>query len=810
MNITLRILISAMMLGMASTASRAHADNTADTFRTQVLPVLQARCIKCHGPERQESKINLSGMRSLEQLTGDEHLWFRVLDQLEFAQMPPEDEPQLTATERRTLVDWIRNDLTSSLAAKQRTLGRSGFRRLSRAEFSNTFEDLFGIRPDISLLPEDGRVDGYTKVSAALPMSMDGAYGYYELARSLLEDRVLRPLPNPEKNPRDARMARLPAMESGQSAGHTLELPDGWFVSFNTDDTSGRLRFTSNFNVSVPGTYKLRVHAYAYQSDKPLALGVYKGKTYSYPQEIELAAILEAPAGKPAVLETEIYLNRGERFRLIPFGIGVQVPKNQQASQCKGPGLALQWVDVESPEQPILADRWLTADFPEDLIEAMRRPRVYIKEKGSYRFDGMNADQFVALMRTTLARVGRGILRREVTDAELDEIDAAVRQGLADEQPLKTIFFDRVTDLLTSPEFFCVIESPGELSGYALASRLSYFLWNSTPDEELLELAAQGQLSDPAVLGKQTDRMLSDPKSDRFAQDFLNQWLDLHAINDTSPDNKLYPEYDDLLKFSSLEETAATFRRILRENRNVREFVDPSWLLVNARLAKHYGLGNIGGVELQSVNIPEGSPFGGLWTQPAVLKVTADGSSTSPVKRGVWISERLLGVPISPPPPNIEPINPDTRGATTLREQLARHSNEGSCASCHKKFDPYGFALESFDVMGQYRDHYRLLAEKQPRGKPMWTDGLPVDSSGITPEGKEFEDIVQLRELLGNQPEKLAWGVTQHLMTYATATPTGPLDAQAIQQIVDQAASDQYGLRSLVHGIVQSPLFRWK
>jgi hypothetical protein len=318
-------------------------------------------------------------------------------------------------------------------------------------------------------------------------------------------------------------------------------------------------------------------------------------------------------------------------------------------------------------------------------------------------------------------------------------------------------------------------------------------------------------------LTKQTDRLLKDPKSDRFVEDFLDQWLDLHAINDTSPDKKLYPEYDDVLKFTSLQETRATFRRILRENRSVREFVAPSSMLLNSRLAEHYGLSGHYGATLQPVKTAEDSPFGGLWTQPAILKVTADGSSTSPVKRGVWVSERLLGVPISPPPPNIEPINPDTRGATTLREQLALHSKDGSCAHCHKKFDPYGFALESFDVMGQFRTKYRVLDEQlstlplhQRKGKSLWHDGLPVDSSGLTPEGEPFQDIVELRKALSSHPEKLAWGVTWHLLTYATTTPTTALDRKTVQRIVDSAAFDDFRLRSIVHGIVQSDLFRWK
>lgn len=802
-----RILSNGLTVVVAAIAVHTtSAADTAQTFRAKVQPIFKTRCAQCHGADKPEADINLVQDRSPERLLDDEHVWFRVLDQLQFEQMPPEGEEPLSPAERKEVIGWIQGELTDSLAARQREAGRAKFRRLSRAEYLNTFEDLFGYRPDENLLPEDGRVDGYTKVSGALPFSSDGAYGYYQIAQELVDRWVLDRLPKEG----ESNVIRAMARDSGQSPGHSLVLDDNWIVSFNTDDTSGRLIYPG---VKTPGVHKLRVHVYAYQSDKPLAFGIYTGKTHSYPQEIELAALLEAPPGKPAIVETELYLKERSGLRVIPFGLGVQVPKNQQASECKGPGLALQWLEDEGPPRPILADRWLLADFPDDLVAAMRGPRIYLREKGGYSYTKMTHEEFLALMRTTLRRVGARVLRRDLTEQELDERLLPVAKGLEEEENLKVVVRAAFVDLLASPEFFCVVESPGELSDFALASRLSYFLWNSTPDDELLELARAGKLSDPAVLKKQTDRLIDDPKSDHFVSDFLDQWLDLHAIDDTSPDKKLYPEYDDVLKFSSIEQTRAFFRRVLRENRSVREFVAPGWVAANSRLAEHYGLTNVKGVDLQFVNLPKDSSFGGLWTQPAILKVTADGSSTSPVKRGVWMSQRLLGQPIAPPPPNIEPINPDTRGATTLREQLALHSSEGTCASCHKNFDPYGFALESFDVMGQHRANYRILSEQDDaaaKDGPRWHDGPAVDPSGVTPGGEKFDDIAALRKLLAAQPEKLAWGVTSHLATYATGAPTTPLDRKAIEQIVAAAAKDDYRLRALIHGLVQSELFRYK
>ena len=793
------------------------AADVAGDFQSKVLPILKANCTKCHGAEKQKAKINLDGARNLEKLAADRDLWFRVLDQIESVQMPPEDEKQPSTAERQAIATWVRGEFTTLMAERQRTEGRSGLRRLSRTEYANSFEDLFGYRPDIDNLPEDGRVDGYDKVSAALPMSSDGSIGYLNIADDLLKKWVMRPIQKPKEpvaggTPEANRTVRAIAKPSEQSKGHILELEGGTMVSFNTDTTSGPLAYHGS---KVPGIHKIRVSVYGYQTEKPMPFGIYVGNTWGYPQQLELAKVLEAPPGKAAVLETEIYLKAGVGIRLIPFGIGVQVPKNNQASKCKGPGLAVQWMEDVEPELPLLAERWLMADFPQALADEMRNSNngkvVIKKSKATHRAE------FLALMQTTLQRVGARLFRRDLSPAEMQPMMVEIARQVDAGAALETVFFDQIIAMMTAPEFFCVIEQPGQLSDFALASRLSFFLWNSTPDEALLDLARKGKLRDPKVLKEQTDRLLKDPKSGRFVTDFVNQWLGLHAINDTKPDSNLYPGYDELLKHSSVLETQGFFRRILDENLSVRNFVASPWVLVNDELAKHYGLPEVNGSQLRSVNLPEGSPYGGIWTQSAVLKVTANGTNTSPVKRGVWMAKRLLGIPINPPPPNIKPVEPDVRGAKTLREQFAMHSSVGSCVSCHTKFDPYGFALESFDVMGRFRKNYRMvdaevvaLQAHQRKGRATWRDGLPVDCSGKTPDGREFKDIGELRQMLAKNPEQLARGVTRHLLTYATGAPAGALDQAAVDAIIKDAAADDYGLRSLIHGLVQSDVFRWK
>jgi mono/diheme cytochrome c family protein len=780
----------------------ARSEDAAKAFVERVLPVLEMHCTECHGGDKPEAKLNLSGRRTLAQLQADGLHWFRVLERIDEGSMPPKDEPRLKATERQAVAAWVHGELSASLRSVQLREGRSKIRRLSRTEYANTILDIFGIRPPVVRdLPVDGRVDGYDKVSAALPLSSAHAGGYLKIAEDIL-DRF--PLSSPQNHGRET--FRLWAVESEQSKGHILELNDGWKVSFNTDTTSVPLRKegadkqrTGFPGPNRPGMHHLRMNVYAYQTDKPIPFGIYVGHVAAYPQILELTKVLEAPPRTPAILETDVYLRTGrdsdgptdDGIRLIPFGLGVQVPKNSQASQCKGPGLAVQWVDVTEPELPSSGDRLLYGDMTPDCRESFTN--AYITAKNTK----LSRAEIAAAARKIFARVGPQLFRRDLTDAELAYSMSSFNRRLDSGSPLRVALLGELTDLMTAPDFLCLITEPGQLSNFALASRLSYFLWDSTPDDELLSLARQGKLTNSKTLREQTDRLLRDPKSQRFVKDFTDQWLGLWGIDNTTPDKDLYPEYDDVLKISSAMETQATFRRILDENRSVRDFVAPNWALVNQRLAKHYALPAVAGFDLRQVNLPPDTPFGGLWTQSATMKVTANGTSTSPVKRGVWVSERLLGIAIPPPPPNIKPVNPDTRGAKTLREQLALHRSMGSCNACHARFDPYGFALESFDVTGAFRTKYR-------------GNGLPVDCSGTSPDGVAFKGVQDLRSQVAKSPERLAFGVTRHLLTYATGTPTTALDRQAIEQIVAAAKQDDYGLKSLVHGVVQSDLFRTK
>ncbi|HEY2341618.1 MAG TPA: DUF1592 domain-containing protein, partial [Chthoniobacteraceae bacterium] len=347
--------------------------------------------------------------------------------------------------------------------------------------------------------------------------------------------------------------------------------------------------------------------------------------------------------------------------------------------------------------------------------------------------------------------------------------------------------------------------------------RLSYFLWSSMPDDELLSLAASRKLHEPEVLRAQVKRLLDDEKSRTFVKNFTGQWLDLRNIDATTPDAKLYPESDELLRGSMVEETERFCTEMLKNDLSVSNFIQSDFAMLNWRLAVHYGIGGVDGEEFRKVTLPPDSPRGGVLTQASVLKVSANGTTTSPVIRGAWVMKRILGQPPNPPPPGTGTIEPDTRGATTVREQLAKHRTQEICASCHSKIDPPGFALESFDVIGGYREKYRSQDKgesttvKNAPGQVHYIKlGLPVDCTGELPDGRKFGDIQEFKQLLLEQSDQVLRALAEKMVIYSTGAGVTFADRPAVEAIAEKAEAKGGGLRTLIEEVVQSPIFQTK
>ena len=562
---------------------------------------------------------------------------------------------------------------------------------------------------------------------------------------------------------------------------------------------------------------------------------------------------------EPTVSEIEVFLLANEvirtdgsrLFRTRVNGTDEQYV-NPLATEDGMPGYAMQWIEIEGPffDDPVggAGYRLLFDDLKLTPSEQARTgvpleigpsPAASAGPAGGRGFRGGRGgpggfgrgavrqalyEVESAAPRQDAERLLRSFLkqayRRPVADADVQRFLTLFDEQFQKESGFTRSLLSAYTAVLSSPGFVFVEEKPGRLDDQALATRLALFLWNSIPDGTLRALADRGELSQPKVLRAQTERMLADPKARRFVEAFTDYWLDLRKIDDTSPSTTLYNDYelDDPLKLAAVEETRLFFAELLRADLPARNIVDSDFTFLNERLADHYGISGVSGVNFRQVKLPEGSLRGGLMTQASVLKVTANGTTTSPVLRGHWITERILGLETPPPPPTVEAVEPDIRGAVTIRQQLEKHRADASCAACHSKMDPPGFALESFDVMGGFRERYRAVSDKAPPVKGFGVNGqafafhyaLPVDSAGELPSGQPFQDVRELKRLLIQDEVPIARNLARQLTVFATGAPVRFSDREEIEKILDAARPNQYGVRSIVHAIVQSELFRNK
>jgi hypothetical protein len=516
----------------------------------------------------------------------------------------------------------------------------------------------------------------------------------------------------------------------------------------------------------------------------------------------------DVPPGEPTLIEFVEKLEPRNTVRFVVDGLGVTPPTVEKvgAENYKGPGLAIQWVEIEGP----LHDTWPPASHRR-LFGDLEQERAPTPEDKS-RLEVVSKQPLVdaeRLLRDFLRRAFRRSVTEEDVKPFLARVKAKLEAGASFEQAMRVGY----KAVLVSPHFLFLREQPGKLDDFALASRLSYFLWSSMPDDELLALAGEGKLQEPGTLRGQVERMLKDPKAAAFTQNFVGQWLDLRKIDDTAPDPALYPEYDDILKVAMVKEAFLFFGEVLKHDLSLTNFVASDFTMLNGRLAKHYGIPGVTGQEFKKVALPKDSHRGGVLTMAGVLKVTANGTTTSPVLRGSWVLDRILGTPPPKPTMDVEAVEPDIRGATTIRQQLAKHRERAACAGCHAKIDPPGFALESFDVIGGWRDYYRSVGKGGPavvNGRTMrYKKGPDVDPADVLPDGSKFANTDEFKQLLLRDKGQLARALTEKLLTYATGAAPAKGDP-GVEAIVRKVRDKDYGLRTLVHEIVQSKVFQTK
>jgi hypothetical protein len=801
---------------------------------------LDRHCIGCHGPDRQTRKLRLDTLPLASTNKDVNATWEKVLDRLARGDMPPKSKPRPAAKDVQAVVAGLRKHLHVTSLAKQKREGRVVLRRLNRTEYETTLRDLLATPVEVKdLLPDDNIAAGFDNVSAVLEVSPAHLLRYQAAAEKALR-AVLPTRPHVSIKERSSGRQITEKMKLFASIlGKSARLDGDDLVMFTR--TYGHIP-CATAPAPVAGRYRVRISAKAIgNGGKPLPMICVCRDLYGR-EDNDVRAVRDVPADKAAVIEGEFDLRTREVIVFAGWSLPSerefpQIAKGKKAGDYTGPGLAVQWIEIEGP----LGD-WPPAGYqrlfsgvplvPQSVARARAEgrpdpPQPAKRPDGWWLYDPLvlapkkPREDAERLMRAFLPKAFRRPVSEDLQRYYVKVVHAALDRKLSFVEAMILGY----KTALCSPHFLFLLEQArpakagqrGNLDDHALASRLSYFLHSSMPDETLLALAAKGELSKPAVLRAQVERLLNDPRASRFTANFAGQWLDLRSINATSPDPQIYGEFDDFLFWSMPRETERFFEEVLHEGGSLTEFVHSDWTFLNQRLAQHYGIAGVAGGELRKVKLASDSHRGGVLTHASVLKVTADGTRTSPVLRGKWVLDRILGQPPSPPPPDLPTLEPDIRGATTIRQQLDKHRNTPACASCHRHIDPPGFALENFDVIGGWRDFYRATRPttagvlKLPN-YPNRTvfRGPAVEKGGKTADGRAFKDIDEYKKLLLADKDQLARNLAQKLLIYATGADIQFADREVVEQLVAGCREKKYGFRSLIHAVVQSRIFQNK
>lgn len=841
---------------------------------------LETHCFGCHDADTKKGDLDLTALNFDPADRASFDRWVKVHDKVRDGEMPPKKKAQPEAKERDAFLAALAQPLAEADRSKQAEHGRGVVRRLNRVEFETALSDLFDMPLRIrAQLPEDAKGAGFDTVGAALNVSSVQMDSYLQTLETVL-DQATTLHEKPERRTWRLNYKESHGVMQEYRRSNALSVEKDGVAFLGPDFHSYLNSLLDHWTVPYSARYRVKVSCYAIRSKEPVLFTVRMGgpghaENEEVPKKV-LGHVAVKP-GAPQVLEFDAHLERGQFLRMyLPTMPVIRFVGNLEGTQndYTGPGVLVQWVEVEGPildEWPPRSHELLWGGVPVEPIpdaklnadpnEHLKHPPTDIakprmtklatanKETGNRmvydpkqgvggeriyrraRFPDPLHDTFRLVSANPKADAARLLQRFVATASRKPVADAAaepfvkiahhwVDEGADFQSAMRAAYLA----VLTSPGFLYhqsslpgVADASTRLDDHELAERLAFFLWNGLPDAELRGLADRGELSKPGVLRAQTERLLHDARAQRFLTHFLGQWLDLHLLDFTTPDSALYPEHDPVLQSSIEAETMAFFNELLRGDLSVRNIIHSDFAMLDRRLAEHYGVPGPEDMCMQKVPVPRDSVRGGVLTMASVLKVTANGSNTSPVVRGVWVNERIMGRHPEPPPPGVPAIEPDIRGAVTVRQQLEKHRSQANCASCHAQIDPPGLALENFDVIGQWRDKYRVIVPEKANLKTIghagmevpikYTEGLPVDAADQLPDGRAFKDIREFKRLLLAEPDQIARTVARKLVTYATGAPISFADRAEIERIVAATKAGDHGFRSLIHAVVQSEAF---
>ena len=718
------------------------------------VPFLKRHCFVCHDEKERSGDVVLLPLadRSYRERKG---LWKRAARELAAGQMPPDDQPQPDAQEKQAFLAWIKN-ATATPDEKGVDPGRITVRRLNRAEYSYTVQDLLHVRPrPHDEFPADDAGYGFDRIGDVLTVPPILLERYLQAAEAIANEAIL------DWKPIKVRQAatELPVIDT-----HS-----GDRGSFKVLYSNGRVEGT--FKVPYAGEYVMRVRAYGDQAGPEVAKMALLVNGRSVKE-------LEVPGDekKPETYELKVELEAGDRKLAAAFTNDYYKPDDPDPKQ-RDRNLAVEWIELEGPaEKPALPwaqATWFDRQPPRDAKPEARR----------------------SLAREILLPVASRAWRRPVKPEEIEKLVKLVELAIAENESWERGLQLALEAILCSPSFIFRLELEAKRDGdaevldeYALATRLSYFLWSSLPDEELRKEAEAGTLR--AHLVTQTKRLIADPRASRLTEQFAVQWLHLRRLDGFFPDPATFPSFDESLRQAARSETEHLFEAILRENRSVKDLIDADFTFVNERLARHYGIEGITGPEMR--RIPAPPERRGLTAHASVLMATSNPTRTSPVKRGRWVLEVLLDDPPPPPLPGADSFKDQALTAKTLRERMEQHRAKKECSSCHARMDALGFSLERFDAIGSVR---------QKDGEN------PVDDRGALPDGTKLAGAEGLRTWLSTRTPRVARAVARKLLIFATGRGPIVADDEQLDRVVDSCSPD-YRLQDLIVAIVQLDAFQ--
>ena len=731
----------------------------AASYAKDVLPFLNKHCASCHSNGKKKGGVSLDKFKDNDSVLRDRATWDLIVEMIQTKKMPPKEKPQPTPAEAQAAIQSIDGVLASFDCTKPRNVGRVTIRRLNRNEYNNTIRDLVGIdfKPAANF-PADDIGYGFDNIGDVLTMSPLLLERYLAAAETILDKAIV--IADPPKAARE----KLSGLRASFGAGETLKVKVPYLHS--------KGEIIANTTLET-GDYTIRAEVYGEQLGEEPVQGVILKVNGNDLKKFETKAT--APAAPATTVEGKLRLKAGQQRISVAFLNPYKDPKDAKKQRL----LYVRSISVDGPYNPP----------PPTLPEVHRKIMVHKA--------GITPREAA---REIVARFATQAFRRPVSSDEVERLltlyDKAAKDGDRFENAVRLVMYR----VLVSPHFlFRVERDPTDaeqgkaypVSEFALASRLSYFFWSSMPDEELFGLAAKSELR--KNLDAQVTRMLKDPKSSAFAQNFAGQWLTLRSLANINPDPKVFPSFDADLRTAMRSETELFFDAILREDRSILDFIDADFSFVNERLAKHYGIAGIKGKTFQRVKLPANR--GGILTQASILTLTSYPARTSPVQRGKWVLETVFNTPPPPPPDDVPALDDQKQLKGSLRQVMEQHRTNPVCASCHQRMDPIGFAFENYDAIGRWRDK----------------DGdFPIDPAGVLPDGKTFKGPAELKTILRGKKELFARCLSEKVLTYALGRGLEYYDKCAVDKILVELAKNDYRFSTLLTEVVRSEPFQMR